>query len=102
MTEVTDILKGCGVGLVIAVALIGLGLCLNEGASHQQAMNNWAASNQYKIVSTEQPLLNNGPYGWFVDEDDTIYKVTVRDKLERTRTAWFRFGDWGTHEVRME
>lgn len=71
------------VGLIIWLA----GIARN----HQHSvMKTWAAENNCDIRKIERPIFERSPF-WVVDDEDTVYKVTVIDGHGQERASWFWF-----------
>jgi len=80
---------------VALYALVLIGILLAAYASskyEQQQIHNWAAENNYKVISVEMTFMDYGPF-WYKDEDDKIYKAVLIDKsTEKKRVSYFRIG----------
>lgn len=89
--------KAIEILIVVFVAFV-LSLLLYVGIKQtdwdKESINSWAIENSYEIKSVERTLFDHGPF-WFVDEDDRIYKVQLKDRLEHDRVTYFRFRLWG-------
>jgi hypothetical protein len=87
--------------IVVIVILVVFGLvAISTEKQNQNEIRNWATENRYTIVSMEQTVFDQGPYGWLDGgKGVSFYKVVVK-KYGKMRTFWFRFGF--TTEVREE
>lgn len=66
---------------------------INQIGYDKETIKSWATENSCEIVNVERTFFDHGPF-WFVGEDDRIYKVEVKDRLEHNRVTYFRFGLW--------
>jgi hypothetical protein len=57
-------------------------------------LENWAASNGYRIVQKEYRNVARGPFFWTTARGQTVYRVVVEDRNGNTRTGWVRCGSW--------
>jgi len=81
------ILVGCVLALLLFVAI-------KQDGWDKDAIQKWAADNSCEVISVERTVFDHGPF-WFVDDDDRIYKVEVKDRFEHPRTTYFRFRSFG-------
>lgn len=86
--------------LVAFVILLCAGIISMNVKSDVQQIEEWALQERYlEVVSVEyKHWFNSGcPYQyWQTDEDDRIYKVVVKNDLEKNEVKWFKFGVYQT------
>jgi hypothetical protein len=89
--------------LVLLLLVVVLGVCGMFFArnSDREYITNWAAESGYELISVEETWFDHGPF-WFVDDDDRIYRVEVRDEREHPRTSYFRFRLFGVDQAWKE
>lgn len=80
-----------GVIVIIAVFIL---IAVLVGQHREDQIREWAAEHRYTVVDIDQCIVDHGPYSfWEVDdEDDTIYKVVLRNEAGYDRVAYFKFG----------
>ncbi|QEH35739.1 hypothetical protein OJF2_42960 [Aquisphaera giovannonii] len=59
----------------------------------RQLLENWAERNGYEILEAEYRHMFKGPFFFRSTRDQTVYRVTVRDKAGVHR-GWVRCGGW--------
>jgi len=84
---------GVGIFVVLILSLL-FWFAIKQDGWDKDSINKWATENSCEVVSIERTVFDHGPF-WFVDEDDRIYKVNVKDRLEHPRVTYFRFKVWG-------
>lgn len=91
------------ISVLVVVAIIALAIWGSITSHNHQitTIRQWASEQNCDISNIEQPMFQHGPF-WFVDEDDTIYKVTLTDNEGNQQISWFRFGEFNHHEQLWE
>jgi hypothetical protein len=84
---------GGGIFVACVLALL-LFVAIKQDGWDKDTIHNWATDNSCEVISVERTVFDHGPF-WFVDEDDRIYKVEVKDRLEHPRVTYFRFRPFG-------
>jgi hypothetical protein len=59
----------------------------------RQLLENWAERNGFEILEAEYRHFFKGPFFWRSTKDQTVYRVTVRDR-SGVRSGWVRCGGW--------
>ncbi|WP_165231969.1 hypothetical protein [Aquisphaera insulae] len=59
----------------------------------RQILDRWADRNGYEILEAEYRHFFKGPFFWRSSKDQTVYRVTVRDKTG-IHKGWVRCGGW--------
>ena len=59
--------------------------------SDEDAVRDWAASNNCRVVKIEQCFFDYGPF-WYKDEDDRIWRAEISDAHEQGKVVYFRIG----------
>jgi hypothetical protein len=57
-------------------------------------LERWAAENCFEILESDYRSLCRGPFFWTSSEEQTVYKVKVRDREGVGRSGWVRCGRW--------
>ena len=57
-------------------------------------LEQWAAENEYEIISREHRLLRLGPFWWRKSKGQEVYYVTIRTLDGQVRRGWVRCGSW--------
>lgn len=83
-----------GVLAVILIAVVGWYLLSQQWDREKGQINQWAQQHHCEVVEIGRPGLFELPF-WFADEDDSVYKVKMRDHLENEKTCYFKFSTWG-------
>lgn len=83
----------------IAILIVGfIALCVwgvaHQTSSDHNAIKQWHTSQNNDVIEIEKPWFDSGPW-WFHDDDDRIYRATVRDKQGQRRTCWHKFNIFG-------
>lgn len=60
----------------------------------QTIIEDWAQQNNYRLLESNAPLLNKGPFFWTTSKGQTVYRFTIEDQTGRTRSGWARCGSW--------
>jgi hypothetical protein len=84
----------CLVVFVTGILSLLLYVAINQNGWDNDSIQKWASENSCEVVSVERTFFDHGPF-WFVDEDDRVYKVKVKDRLEHPRVTYFRFRPFG-------
>jgi len=74
--------------LIIAIAL--LWMFTRAG----RILDDWAAKNNYQILSSELRWLRRGPFFWTSTKNQIVYYVTVRTLDGTTKRGWVRCGSF--------
>jgi hypothetical protein len=81
--------------LAILVLLIALACLAGHLARSDWVLRNWAEEEGYRILQKRYRLFFRGPFFWRAnDECQTVYRVTVEDKVGRVRSGWVCCGSW--------
>ena len=78
------------IGIVVLVA-IALSFQRWQNISYQRKIHDWALQNNCRVIKIEKTWFDYGPF-WAKNDDQSIYRVEVRDRLERKRVSYFRIG----------
>lgn len=76
---------------VVIVAIISIVWHFSRSRS---LLEQWAAENNYRILSSEYRNLVRGPFFWTTSKGQTVYRVRVQDSTGRVRDGWVRCGGW--------
>ena len=77
----------------IVVALAGCAIFWHFSRS-RSLLERWADENGYEILESEYRNLFKGPFFFWSSEDQTVYRVKVRDREGQVRSGWVRCGGW--------
>jgi hypothetical protein len=56
-------------------------------------LQKWAEENGFEILWRKQGILSTGPFKWWtISQNQAIFRVGVRDRNGRERSAWARCG----------
>ena len=77
-------------GGVLAIAL-GIALSVRRSA---EVLRGWADAEGFELLHSEPRYLFRGPFSLTTEKGQTVYRVMVRDRSDRTRTGWVRCGHW--------
>lgn len=77
--------------IILFLILVAIIVAIDVLFMHQSEayIDSWAKDNKYKIVTVEKPWFATGPF-WTKDDSQTIYRVTVKDYMEKEYVVWFR------------
>jgi hypothetical protein len=59
-----------------------------------QILQNWAARNRVRILSSETRHLRRGPFWWSTSDSQVVLYVHVRDESGRERKGYLRLGSF--------
>ncbi len=79
---------------IVAIALLVIGMTMQQYARAQALLDEWATRNQFRIERREYRRLFKGPFFWTSARGQFVYRVTVTDARGVTRVAWVRLGSW--------
>ena len=90
----------CGAAIVLAV-LAAIGWTFSRS---REMLEEWATSNDMRIVSARFCWLRRGPFFWTTSKNQTVYRITVADDDGIARTGWARCGSfwWGVFRKQVE
>jgi hypothetical protein len=57
-------------------------------------LQKWADENGYEILEKSYRYFFRGPFFFRTTKEQTVYRVTVRDKAGQVRTGWVACGSW--------
>jgi hypothetical protein len=80
------------IGILALVALF-VAILLFRYSRAKSILEQWAATNEYEIVSSEHRWLG-GPFLWGTSASQEVYYVTIRTPNGRIRKGWVRCGGW--------
>ena len=72
---------------VLAVVLIVWHFSRSRGLLEQ-----WAAQNGYRLLSSEYRWMARGPFFWSTGKGQTVYRVRVQDRSGQVRDGWVKCG----------
>ena len=65
-------------------------------------LRRWALENGVQLLNAQRRGVRNGPFLWSSYSGQTVYRVTIRDREGRTKTAWARCGGSSFGLIRPE
>lgn len=85
---------GLRIGSLVVVIFLIIAIAMWQGKSNRNRIHSWCEDNQCQVVEIDEKWTAIGSPFWYKDDDQRIYRVEVKDKLERDRVVWFRIGWW--------
>lgn len=86
------------IALVVGLLFLGFFLVASENVRHENQIKQWAADNNYSVITVERCFMDKGPW-WFVDSDnESVYRAFVLDKHDNKRLSYFKFGMFGMEQ----
>lgn len=79
--------------VIIAIITGVVAFTMHQKSADHRAIEAWHASQNEDVIEIDKPWFNSGPY-WLHDDDDRIYRATVRGKNGQ-RYCWHKFNIWG-------
>ena len=78
-------------GSVLAIVVLVLAW-VSRVRYGRRALNDWARTHKYEILSRERRPFLRGPFGIGLGEGAIVFRVIVRDSEGRVRAGHVRFG----------
>jgi hypothetical protein len=79
--------------LMFVVVVIAIALMTWFFRKSRSMLDNWAAENDYTIVSSQRRFFRRGPYLWSTGNQD-VYRVTIMTADGSTRSGYVRCGGY--------
>ncbi len=81
--------------LVVPLVLVAMLLAFRwHFARSSSILRRWADENGYEILEKSYRHFFRGPFFFRTTKEQTVYRVTVRDKAGNVRTGWVACGSW--------
>ena len=78
--------------LLIAIGIIVYFLLKSGNTYWQPRLEKWAEKENLKLISFSGAMFYEGPNKWLRSENQTAFRVKVRDKDRKIKDAWLVFG----------
>jgi hypothetical protein len=80
--------------LVAVVVVIGSVTLVWHFSRSGFLLRQWAEQNGYQLIDQEYRTFFRGPFFMTTAKGQTVYYVTVEDRVGRRRKGWVRCGGW--------
>lgn len=81
------------VAVIACVIFFGWAIAQQTSSDHN-TIKQWHSAQNQDVIEIDQPWFTSSPW-WLHDDDDRIYRATVRDKQGQRRTCWHKFNIFG-------
>lgn len=88
---------GCCTVLIAVVIVVVVAVMTSEWRGRRSAdlIDGWASENKFTIVEKAPRGFMQGPRLW-AGKNQTVYRITVKDRQGRRRSGWIRCGGFWT------
>jgi hypothetical protein len=80
--------------LVPLLLLAAFGAWSLQFSRSKSLLEGWATKNGLEIVNRDYCWFYKGPFIWTSSRNQSVFRVTARDKQGNLRSGWVRLGGW--------
>ncbi len=88
------------ISILVAIGILGI-LRVIWFSKGKQVVKQWTEQNGFSIISMRYQWLRSGPF-FFIERNQDLYRITVRDNTGEIRKGWIRTGKWFSYRPEVK
>lgn len=92
----------------LVFVLIPIAICAallinaNHFDNQQKEIHEWVADHNYTLVDEDWQFTNIGSPFYYVHKGEYIWKLNVKDSINKSRVVWVRTSSWYGNDYEIE